>query len=644
MDKIRKTQRNEHQEIMNLNVHNNEDEPKLELTKGSASIINAPGTLPIYLDGPHSANFQNLTLESHEAAEAHFQQKSPQDQKPEAEGLWNKAKATIWGGISYCANLAGVKLSSGEVQQASKIMSAGRKFQAGIAHAWDTQNLFNLTHASKTHLDYGLSALSAASGLYKFVVKHGKDGAKHAKMLGRIDAMSETFESACDQLDSTNEKIAARLDLIKKEAEKNPELSEAFAATRGQLAKIEEEILELKSQEEPLDEDAADEIQMQLEALLEEYEVTQTGYKELLHKTDANLSGTSLEELQGNLREIEKEISRSNADITQLLHEAHELSKRECITDALLQVAGNKSVVTGVKTVTDYGSDYSAILSDHSKAIKGYLNNYLMVPIFVTGLSVSLYGSYTLGHNYSNRSEIEATAQNMLSENPEDPELEAFISLVASKQRTTQALLSFGSAIGKAAQNALALGVAFGGISLASATTGISEEVLNTVITPVGWAIGGVVACTSLGLKTYQNYQESNRQQQEEFWTQILHESNSDAPIASLSEDYKDLAEAVIQEMELADPERSPMELFEAMRDDVNAIIKNQAILNLMKLNVDFAAGIITARLTSSDERTAESTKHMLQGLGIQDADIENLRTMSPQVASGALKEKLCLL
>lgn len=439
-------------------------------------------------------------------------------------------------------------------------MSAGRKFQAGIAHVWSTQNLFNLTHASKTHLDYGLSALSAASGLYKFVVKHGKDGAKHAKMLERIDAMSEAFESACDQLDSTSKQIAVRLDFIKEEATKNPKLEEAIATKEKQLAEIKAEILELKNQEEQLDEDAANEIQMQLEALLKEYEVAQTSYEKLLHEIDTNLNDTSLEELQGDLREAEKEISRSNADITQLLHEAHELSKRECITATLLQVAGNKSLVTGVKTATYYGSDYSAILSDHSKAIKGYLNNYLMVPIFVTGLSVSLYGSYTLGHNYSNRSEIEATAQNMLSENPEDPELEAFISLVASKQRTTQALLSFGSAIGKAAQNALALGVAFGGISIASATTGISEEVLQTVITPIGWAIGGAVACTSLGLKAYQNYQESNRQQQEDFWTQILHESNSGVSIASLSEDYKDLAKAVIiQEMNL---EAIPYEAF----------------------------------------------------------------------------------
>lgn len=318
------------------------------------------------------------------------------------------------------------------------------------------------------------------------------------------------------------------------------------------------------------------------------------------------------------MREAEKEISRSNADITQLLHEAHELSKRECVTTILLQVAGNKSLATGVKTATHYGSNYSAILSDHSKAIKSYLNNYLMVPIFVTGLSVSLYGSYTLGHNYSNRSEIETAAQNMLLENPEDPELEAFISLVASKQRTTQALLSFTSAMRKAAQNALALGVAFDGISIASAATGIPEEVLNTVITPIGWAIGGAVACTSLGLKAYQNYQESNRQQQEDFWTQILHESNSGVSIASLSENYKDLAKAVIiQEMNLEDSERFPMEHFKAMRGEVDSIIKNQAILSLMKLNVDFAAGIIIARLTSLDERTAESTKHMLQGLGI---------------------------
>lgn len=80
------------------------------------------------------------------------------------------------------------------------------------------------------------------------------------------------------------------------------------------------------------------------------------------------------------------------------------------------------------------------------------------------------------------------------------------------------------------------------------------------------------------------------------------------------------------------------------MRGEIDSIIKNQAILSLMKLNVDFAAGIIIARLTSSDERTAESTKHMLQGLGIQDTDIEDLITMSPQIASGALKEKLCLL
>lgn len=115
MDGIRKSIRNEHKETQNPNVHNNENESKLELTKGKASIINIPETLPTFLNGPHSANFENLTLESYEAAASHFKQKTPQGQTPEAEGLWNKAKATIWGGISYCANMAGVKLSSGEV-------------------------------------------------------------------------------------------------------------------------------------------------------------------------------------------------------------------------------------------------------------------------------------------------------------------------------------------------------------------------------------------------------------------------------------------------------------------------------------------------------------------------------------------------
>lgn len=220
MDGIGKSIRNKHKETLSPNVHNNEDKSKLELTKGRAFIINPPGTLLTFLNRPHSANFANLTLESYEAAEKHFQKKSPQGQNPEAESFWNKAKATLWGGVSYCTSWAGVKLASGEVQQASKIVSTGRKFQSGLAHVWNTRNLFNLTRPPKTHLDYGLSALSAASGLYKFIVKHGKDGAKHAKMLERIDIMSKALESAYDQLDSTNKKIALRLDLIKNETKK----------------------------------------------------------------------------------------------------------------------------------------------------------------------------------------------------------------------------------------------------------------------------------------------------------------------------------------------------------------------------------------------------------------------------------------
>lgn len=640
MDKIGKSGRNNYEDLGAPKNSDTVKNPKLEPINSQAPILNAPRPLPVFLNGPHAANFKNLTVESHEAAEKRFPQKEKQNQAPETTGLWNKAKAALWGGISCCADWVGVKLSSGEIQQASKIASAGRKIQAGMTHVWSTQNLFNLTRSSKTHLDYGLSALSAASGLYKFIVKHGKDGAKHAKVLQRIDATTRAFENAHDELETVNARINLRLEHIKEKAARRPDFKQELAKKVGLLAQIEAELKELKNQGNALDDNSVHE----LEATQHRHGEAQMDYKNLLYRIEADLPGIPLKELRGEQELIKESIERSDADITQLLHEAYALSKRECITTTLLQVSGGKSVATGVKTATYYGSNYSSLLSEHSKEIKGYLDNYLMIPIFITGLSVSLYGSYTLGKNINNRSEIEAHAQKMLSKPPEDPELEAFVSLVASKQRTTQALLSLGSSLGKAAQNALALGVAFGGISLASAATGISEEVLHTVITPVGWAIGGGVACTSLGLKAYQNYQEANRQQEETYWIQILHESNANAPIASLSEDYKDLAEMAVKAMKLEDSNGSPMEDCEAARSMIDSILKNQAILSLMKLNVDFAVGIIIARLTSSDEGTAKSTAYILEELGLQDTDIEDLIKMSPQVASGALKEKLCLL
>ena len=324
----------------------------------------------------------------------------------------------------------------------------------------------------------------------------------------------------------------------------------------------------------------------------------------------------SFVEIEAQLLEVNKSLNRLDRDIRQLAHESYELSKQQCTTSALLLVSGSKTVVSTAKYATDYASDYHLTMRQYNKAIKGYLASYMMVPIFVTGLSVSLYGSYSLGQNYVNRTRIQAAAQSSLSNKIEDAELEAFTSLVASRQRTTQAALSLGSTVAKVTQNALALGIAFGGISLASAATGISEEVLEMVVTPATWLIGGAVACTSLGLKTYQNYKEACRQEEEAHWVQVLQKSTEDLHNEKLS---------------LSD------------RKDAQAS-KNEAILKLMELNVDFSVGVILARLDSMNAETRESTELALKDLGLEDADLENIRQLSPQLACNFIKEKLCLM